>query len=144
MLTNVCNAQSSFNYQIEWKALKFIFPIGEFSLKFSNEVKPNLFAESPYGKVVPVAHVAENHYQVSWIEDVKRSSNGSAVVRLFEEEGYSTLRKVQRDRAKASNVKSITDVTVTTEGAYKRPWIKGELKRQVKVEIITLSPQDVI
>ncbi|XP_037893278.1 translocon-associated protein subunit delta-like, partial [Glossina fuscipes] len=126
------------------KALKFIFPIGEFSLKFSSEVKPNLFAESPYGKIVPVARVAENQYQVNWIEDVKRSSNGSAVVRLFEEEGYSTLHKVQRDRAKASNVKSITDVTVTTEGAYKRPWIKAELKRQVKVEIITLSPQDVI
>ncbi|KAI9579435.1 hypothetical protein GQX74_005972 [Glossina fuscipes] len=111
---------------------------------FSSEVKPNLFAESPYGKIVPVARVAENQYQVNWIEDVKRSSNGSAVVRLFEEEGYSTLHKVQRDRAKASNVKSITDVTVTTEGAYKRPWIKAELKRQVKVEIITLSPQDVI
>ncbi|KAL9921153.1 translocon-associated protein delta [Glossina fuscipes fuscipes] len=102
--------------------------IGEFSLKCSNEVKPNLFAEFPCGKVVPVARVAENQYQVSWIEDVKKSSSGSVVVRLFDDEGYSSLRKAQRDGgAKASNVKSIIDVTVTTKGAYKGPWVKAEL-----------------
>uniref|UniRef100_A0A1A9WQL3 Translocon-associated protein subunit delta n=1 Tax=Glossina brevipalpis TaxID=37001 RepID=A0A1A9WQL3_9MUSC len=101
--------------------------IGEFSLKCSNEIKPNLFAEFPCGKVVPVACVAENQYQVSWIEDVKRSSSGNVVVRLFDEEGYSSLRKAQRDGGKVSNVKSLIDVTIVTKSAYKGPWVKAEL-----------------
>uniref|UniRef100_A0A1B0A5P5 Post-GPI attachment to proteins factor 3 n=1 Tax=Glossina pallidipes TaxID=7398 RepID=A0A1B0A5P5_GLOPL len=105
--------------------------IDEFSLKCRNEIKPNLFAEFPFGKVVPVARVAENQHQFSWIEDVKRSSSGSVVVRLFEGGAYSSLRKAERDVAKESNVKSIIDVIVTTKGAYKGPWL---LKLLVEIQ----------
>uniref|UniRef100_D3TNK3 Translocon-associated protein subunit delta n=1 Tax=Glossina morsitans morsitans TaxID=37546 RepID=D3TNK3_GLOMM len=134
-ITNVVQASSCNNPKVtvtsfsteDATILTQLAHIGEFSLKCSNEIKPNLFAEFPCGKVVPVARVADNQYQVSWIEDVKRSSSGSVVVRLFDEEGYSSLRKAQRDGAKASNVKSIIDVTVTTKGAYKGPWVKAEL-----------------
>lgn len=39
--------------------------VGEFSLKCGNGGKPNLFAEFPCGKVVPVAQVGDDKYQVS-------------------------------------------------------------------------------
>lgn len=39
--------------------------VGEFTLKCGNGGKPTLFAEFPCGKVVPVAQVAEDKYQVS-------------------------------------------------------------------------------
>lgn len=39
--------------------------IGEFTLKCGNGAKPNLFAEFPCGKVVPVAQVGDEKYQVS-------------------------------------------------------------------------------
>lgn len=40
--------------------------IGEFSLKCGNGAKPTLFAEFPCGKVVPVAQVGDEKYQVSF------------------------------------------------------------------------------
>ena len=45
--------------------LKQLAHIGEFTLKCGNGAKTNLFAEFPCGKVVPVAQVGEDKYQVS-------------------------------------------------------------------------------
>ncbi|XP_037818868.1 translocon-associated protein subunit delta [Lucilia sericata] len=101
--------------------------IGEFTLKCGNGAKPTLFAEFPCGKVVPVAQVGEEKYQVSWTQEIKKSSSGNVVVRLFDEDGYSNLRKVQRDGGKVSSVKSLVDITINTKSAYKGPWVKAEL-----------------
>lgn len=38
--------------------------VGEFTLKCGNGAKPTLFAEFPCGKVVPVAQVGDEKYQV--------------------------------------------------------------------------------
>ncbi|XP_061400534.1 translocon-associated protein subunit delta [Musca vetustissima] len=101
--------------------------VGEFTLKCGNGAKPTLFAEFPCGKVVPVAQVGDEKYQVSWTEEIKKGSSGNVVVRLFDEDGYANLRKVQRDGGKVSNVKSLVDITISTKSAYKGPWVKAEL-----------------
>lgn len=58
---------------------------------------------------------------------MRKGSSGSIVVRLFDEEGYTQLRKVQRDGGNVSKVKSMLDITVNTTGAYKGPWVRAEL-----------------
>ncbi|CAD7013568.1 translocon-associated protein subunit delta [Ceratitis capitata] len=101
--------------------------VGEFSLSCGNNVQPNLFAEFPCGKIVPVAKIGNGKYQVSWTKEIKKSSGGNVVLRLFDEEGYASVRKAQRDGDNVSNVKSLVDITVATKGAYKGPWVKAEL-----------------
>lgn len=68
-----------------------------------------------------------HNLQVSWTEEIKKGTSGNVVVRLFDEEGYANLRKVQRDGGKVSNVKSLIDITINTKSAYKGPWVKAEL-----------------
>jgi len=101
--------------------------VGEFTLQCGNGGKPTLFAEFPCGKVVPVARVTDDKYQISWTEEIKKGSSGNVVVRLFDEEGYANVRKAQRDGDKVSNVKSLIDINVATKSAYKGPWVKAEL-----------------
>ncbi|EDW47407.1 translocon-associated protein subunit delta [Drosophila sechellia] len=101
--------------------------VGEFTLQCSGAAPASLFAEFPCGKVVPVAKVGDNKYQVSWVEDIKQGSSGNVQVRLFDEDGYANVRKAQRDGDKVSSVKSLLDISVPTKGAYKGPWIKAEL-----------------
>lgn len=73
---------------------------------------------------------------MSWTQEIKKSSGGNVVVRLFDEEGYSNLRKAQRDGGKVSNVKSLVDITVNTKSAYKGPWVKAELVAALLVAAI--------
>ncbi|XP_055859272.1 translocon-associated protein subunit delta [Episyrphus balteatus] len=101
--------------------------VGEFTLKCSNGEKPQLFAEFECGKVVPVARVGDDKYQISWTEDAKKGSSGSKVIRLFDEEGYSSIRKAQRDGDKVASVKSLTDITISVPKAYSGPWVNSEL-----------------
>ncbi|EDW01339.1 translocon-associated protein subunit delta [Drosophila grimshawi] len=107
--------------------------VAEFSLQCSNSAQPSLFAEFPCGKVVPVAKVGDNKYQVSWVEDIKGGSSGNVQVRLFDEDGYANVRKAQRDGDKVSSVKSLLDIGVPTKGAYKGPWIKAEILAAILV-----------
>ncbi|XP_030385295.1 translocon-associated protein subunit delta [Scaptodrosophila lebanonensis] len=102
--------------------------VAEFTLQCTGQkAQPTLFAEFPCGKVVPVAKVADNKYQLSWVQDIKQGSSGNVVVRLFDEDGYANVRKAQRDGDKVSSVKSLLDITVSTKSAYKGPWVKAEL-----------------
>ncbi|KAH8372895.1 hypothetical protein KR009_007453 [Drosophila setifemur] len=101
--------------------------VGEFTLQCSGAAPASLFAEFPCGKVVPVAKVGDNKYQVSWVEDIKQGSSGNVQVRLFDEDGYANVRKAQRDGDKVSSVKSLLDIAVPTKSAYKGPWVKAEL-----------------
>ncbi|XP_011191175.1 translocon-associated protein subunit delta [Zeugodacus cucurbitae] len=101
--------------------------VGEFSLSCGNSAEPNLFAEFPCGKIVPVAKIGDGKYQVSWTQEIKKSGGGNVAVRLFDEEGYANVRKAQRDGDKVANVKSLVDITVATKSAYKGPWVQAEL-----------------
>lgn len=48
-------------------------------------------------------------------------------MRLFDEEGYSNVRKAQRDGNKVSSVKSLADITVAVQKPYRGPWVNSEL-----------------
>lgn len=65
--------------------------------------------------------------QISWNEDAKKSVSGSITIRLFDEEGFSSIRKVQREGGQISSVKSISEVVVSIPSAYNGPWVNSEL-----------------
>ena len=101
--------------------------VGELIVECDNGASPILFAELPCGRIVPVARIDEKRYQISWIEEIKKGSSGSVIVRLFDEEGYSNIRKAQRDGDKVVSIKSLADIVMATHKAYKGPWVNSEL-----------------
>ncbi|XP_037949382.1 translocon-associated protein subunit delta-like [Teleopsis dalmanni] len=110
--------------------------VGEFTLTCGNGEQPALFAEFPCGALVPVARIGDNKYQVSWTEEIKKGSSGNVVVRLFDEDGYTDIRKAQRDGESINAIKSLIDISVPTKGAYKGPWVKAELLAAVVVSAV--------
>ncbi|XP_055377933.1 translocon-associated protein subunit delta [Condylostylus longicornis] len=100
--------------------------IAEFYVGCENEETPQLFVELE-NKIIPLARVGDNTYQISWIEDIKKARSGDFNVRLFDEEGYSNLRKAQRIGEDLSTVKSLSEFVINATGAYKGPWVNSEL-----------------
>lgn len=119
--------------------------IVDLSFKCSSGDVKQLFAEVS-GHVLAAAQVATDKYQVSsndpseflnltaifqpqisWNEDFKKSASGSITVRLFDEEGYSNIRKVQREGGQISSVKSLAEVVVSIPSVYNGPLVNSEL-----------------
>ena len=93
----------------------------------------SLFAEVPsIGKSVPVVRSADGaSYQVSWVEELKQASSGDRDVKVYDEEGYSALRKAQRraeeTRSTPETVNPILTLTINHGGTYRGPWINAEV-----------------
>ncbi|XP_075222106.1 translocon-associated protein delta [Lycorma delicatula] len=106
--------------------------VAEFSLKCSNGVKGiPLYAEIN-GKTLPAAKTGEdNKYQVSWIEEVKKSRTGDYSLNLYDEEGYGALRKALRSGEDISSVKPLVTIVVNHPGAYQGPWVNSEFMAAV-------------
>ncbi|KAL5285998.1 SSR4 family protein [Megaselia abdita] len=100
--------------------------IVDLSFKCSSGEVTQLFAEVA-GQVFPVAKVGTDKYQISWNDDFKKSVTGSVNIRLFDEEGYSSIRKAQREGSSISSVKSLTEVVVSIPSVYNGPLINSEL-----------------
>lgn len=58
---------------------------------------------------------------------MNKARSGDKVVRIFDEEGYTALRKALRAGEDPSSVASLADVVVNHPGAYDGPWLKSEL-----------------
>lgn len=94
----------------------------------------SLFAAVPSaGKQVPVTRSIDGGtYEVSWVEEVSRSSSGEKVVKIYDEERYSLLRKAQRkgeERKGESevSVEPLLTLTVDHRGIYRGPLIPAEV-----------------
>lgn len=100
--------------------------IVEFSVACKNGIKDmNLYAEFN-GKAIPASKVGNNKYQVSFSDEHKKIPSGNYEVRLFDDEGYSILRKAQRGGEDTVAVKSFFSVPVYHAGASKGPWVQSE------------------
>ena len=65
--------------------------------------------------------------QVSWTEDIKRAYSGDYSVNLYDEDGYSAVRKAYRNGEDSSSVKPLAVVVVNNPGIYLGPYINSEL-----------------
>lgn len=66
-----------------------------------------------------------SNLQVSWTEETKKASRGDYVVRLFDEEGFSAVRKAVRSGANANSVAELASVIVSHPGAFNGPWVNS-------------------
>lgn len=116
--------------------------ISEFTLKCGSGAVSHLYADVD-GILAPVSEVAHNKYQVSsliwksvkyyniikqvsWTEDTKTAQRGDITIRLFDEDGYTALRKLIRAGEDISTVTPLFTVTVNHPGAFNGPWLKSE------------------
>nr|XP_054750183.1 translocon-associated protein subunit delta-like [Lytechinus pictus] len=67
----------------------------EFQLSCKNKIA-NIFLNAEVdGKQIPVSRSGDNQYQVSWKADHKDAPAGLYNVGIYDEEGFSALRKVR-------------------------------------------------
>ncbi|GCC42909.1 hypothetical protein chiPu_0027156, partial [Chiloscyllium punctatum] len=65
--------------------------------------------------------------QVSWSSEHKAASSGTYLVKFFDEESYSALRKAQRSQENLSTIPPLFTVTVDHRGAWSGPWVATEV-----------------
>lgn len=63
---------------------------------------------------------------MSWTEEIKTARSGDKEIRIFDEEGYTLLRKAIRSDEDTSAVPSIFTVVLNHPGTYNGPWLKSE------------------
>ncbi|XP_071082395.1 translocon-associated protein subunit delta-like [Haliotis cracherodii] len=102
--------------------------ISQFSLTCKNGLKNiNLYAEVA-GRVVPATRTKDgNKYQISVSDEHKNLPSGSYEIRIFDEEGYSLLRKAQRSGESAENVKPLVTTAINHQGVWKGTLIQTEM-----------------
>merc|ERR1711862_463603 len=116
----------SFTAQDATLVTKIAF-IADFTLTCSNGAKDvSLYAETVDGVVGVARSVDGVKYQVSWVEDAASAKSGDHMVKLYDEQGYSALRKAQRSGEDTGAVASIATINVYHPGAYKGPWVQSE------------------
>ncbi|XP_015585451.1 translocon-associated protein subunit delta [Cephus cinctus] len=112
----------------------------QFTLKCSNGAKGiSLYAEVE-GRTLPAVRLsADNKYQVSWTEDIKKARSGDYSVKLYDEESYAAIRKAQRNGEDPSNVKPLAVVVLNNPGAYLGPWVNSELLAAVLAALVSYT-----
>ncbi|XP_072421711.1 LOW QUALITY PROTEIN: translocon-associated protein subunit delta [Chiloscyllium punctatum] len=80
------------------------------------------------GKQFPVTRGQDvGRYQVSWSSEHKAASSGTYLVKFFDEESYSALRKAQRSQENLLTITPLFTVTVDHRGAWSGPWVATEV-----------------
>ncbi|XP_020281188.1 translocon-associated protein subunit delta [Pseudomyrmex gracilis] len=99
----------------------------QFTLKCSNGVKGiSLYAEVE-GKTLPAVRLsADNKYQISWTEDVKKARSGDYYIKLYDEEKYAAVRKAIRNGEDPDSVNPLGVLVLNNPGAYLGPWVNSE------------------
>ena len=99
----------------------------EFSLKCNQKVENfNLYAEIG-GKTIPVSKTpTADNYQISFSDEHKNLPSGSYEVKLYDDEGFSALKKAQRSGETEGQIKPIHIFTIDHPGVWKGPLVQSE------------------
>lgn len=102
--------------------------IATFSLKCANGVTGVSLYAAIGDRLVPVARAADGAtYQVSWTEEVAKATTGDHAIGLYDDVGYTAVRKAQRSDEPISSVKPLATIIVNHPGAYTGPLVNSEL-----------------
>lgn len=105
--------------------LTHIAYISEFTVKCESGSLSNLYAL--LGEAVqPVGMTGPNKFQISWTEEVKNARTGDVSIKIFDDDGYTLLRKAQRVGDDLNSVPQFGTITINHPGTYKGPWISCE------------------
>nr|XP_054752180.1 translocon-associated protein subunit delta-like [Lytechinus pictus] len=98
----------------------------EFQLSCKNKIA-NIFLNAEVdGKQIPVSRSGDNQYQVSWKADHKDAPAGLYNVGIYDEEGFSALRKALR-AGEESKVKPLITIPIDHPGVSTGPWVSTEI-----------------
>jgi len=111
--------------------------IAEFSVVCKNSIQNmNLYAEFA-GHVIPATRLlGEDKYQVSFSEEHKKLPAGTYTMPIYDEEGYSDLRKAQRSGESTEAVKKLFSVSIEHKGASSGPSVQSEAVATVVAVIV--------
>ncbi len=101
--------------------------ISEFTLDCSNKVNGlSLYGEVD-GRILPVVKIdSRTKYQISWTEEIKETHSGDYIINIFDDEGYSNLRKAIRSGEDPKSVTPLSTIRLNYSGAYLGPWVNSE------------------
>lgn len=87
--------------------------------------KLNLFADMG-DKIVPVTKSADGRtFEVSWVKPLDKSYSKTYEIKVYDEEGYSQLKRAQRSNTDAG-VNPLFKIDLRHPGTYKGPWLQSE------------------
>nr|XP_057296774.1 translocon-associated protein subunit delta-like [Hydractinia symbiolongicarpus] len=91
--------------------------VADITVTCENSMGLNLYAEIEAGVLVPVAYATDtSNYQISWTKDHKKATTGTVVVNIFNEDGYTAYRKVQRNNEDVSKIKPYFTIEIHHPG----------------------------
>jgi len=100
--------------------------VAQFELNCDKDdlVPVNLYADVNNGqKLLQVARNGKQ-FQVSWSEEISKSTNGDHVIRILDEEMLTVARKAKSWTS--PEIKPIADLKLNHPGAYSGPWLSSE------------------
>merc|ERR1712121_209172 len=103
--------------------------IAQFSLTCKGKPVADLplYYASKEGGWVQVARSKDgSQYQHGWSVELKNAKPQDFTIELFDEEGYSALKRQEEGSANL-NVKPLTTVTIQYAGSYKGPYFSSEI-----------------
>merc|ERR1712107_73887 len=101
--------------------------IAEFTLTCSNAASNIPLYASIGGALTAVQKTQDGKkYQVAWTEEVKHAKSGDYEVNLYDDNGYSAMKRVLERGDDASSVKPLVTIMVNHPGAYKGPLMNSE------------------
>ena len=65
-------------------------------------------------------------YQLGWTAELKNAKPQDFTIDLYDEDGYSALKRVA-ERGEEAKVKPLTTITIQYAGSYKGPYFSSEL-----------------
>ena len=79
------------------------------------------------GALTPVQQTADGKkYQIAWTEELKTAKTGDHEVNLYDEAGFSAMKRVIERGEFVSSVKPLVTIVVNYPGSYAGPWINSE------------------
>lgn len=105
--------------------LREIAYVTNFQIECTTGKATNLYALIG-NAVTPVAQVASGMYEISWSEDVKVAKTGQLSVKLYDENGYASLKKALRNSEDILSVPVFAEVLINSPGVYSGPWLSCE------------------
>ncbi|XP_002732525.1 translocon-associated protein subunit delta-like [Saccoglossus kowalevskii] len=103
--------------------------IVEFALSCKDGDKDLFLHADINGRQYPVSRIIDgnNEYQVSWTDEHKTTPTGQYVIKFYDEDGYSKLRKAQRSGESLSEIKPLFDVQFNHRGVSTGPYVQTEV-----------------
>jgi len=83
-----------------------------------------LYADTPAGLVSVASANFGSGYQVSWSSEPATAASGEQLIAIYDEQGYSALKKFQRGEGAAPA--PLASASLYHPGAYRGPWVASE------------------